>query len=389
MRSHILAFVIATSIVVAISGCGGGGGGNTTAPSANPSSSNYELNSSPSGIDTSLVTGRAESATSTYTVSSLSDPTNSEANQLLALDDGMFSGTARISDRAAYSTGVSCTPVSSNESDYSQFFSVIVAYYNSYRNNSSWPSSLSNLPAAYRTSKSSGDNSYLNIFECAEDNWNVLAGYRTVVVPDGLIKVLDEATDLLFLVDTAEEYDYYLRRIVRQHLVYGRHNQVVSESLHNSLTLHPTYGPQSAEAFAEALAFVVSHEIGHLSMGHALQKLRLMNNQGVSYKNVLLSYAHEFQADIYAAHTLNVGNMRPMGLLVMHILEIAEEYSGYDSPSITHPPTSYRRYIVDQTAQSKISPNVLVPIHTVARPAQSLAVPPHPVDFRGLRKTIR
>ncbi|MEW6203490.1 MAG: hypothetical protein AB1546_16060, partial [bacterium] len=356
-------FVVSLSVFI-LTGCGGGGGGSVT-----PSQPQYQVSSTPSSANISYVTSAPEAATSSYTVSTIPPPTTEELTGLEAVDASMLSAAARIGARVtAQLSNPQCTPVES--SGYEDYFNMIVDVYNEYRNNPAWPSGVNNIAAGYRNSKSQRVSTEFNVFHCEEEVLNAFAGYRNIAVYNGLIELLDEATDLIYFVDSEDEYDYYLNYI-GEYAKRGLHFQIVTPSMHNALVMHPTYGPESSEIFAYTLASVVFHELGHAAMAHNLQRYRNAKNGGTPYDITLLSYAVEFQADIYSASLFKTAGESTLSVeFLLYILG----FIGSEDFSDTHPPASYRRYIVSQVDNGNITTASLTPLYTYARvlePARS------------------
>jgi len=136
--------------------------------------------------------------------------------------------------------------------------------------------------------------------------WNAFSSYESVFLYDNLFLSLDEAVSLLFLVEDEDEWLYY-QWLATQYALEGEPFSVVPAEIRDQLVNDPNLGETYAMLLAGAIASVMAHEIGHVNLGHTLQKMRLRGETELGYQVITataLNWPFELQADIFSAHAI-------------------------------------------------------------------------------------
>jgi len=319
------------------------------------------LSDSPSG-DLSGA-GEAESfemqEPTTWTYGSLAPASAAERQALLAID-------GEVTPQAVSSAGVRV---------YEDLIAVLCEGYNEEVIPLSCLSSVPMLQATYRGSSGVPISGTIDVYYTGYDpnyanqpeRFNAFASYEAIYLYDNLFLALDEAVALLFLTENSDEWVYY-QFCSTSAAVSGNFFSVVPVELRDVIVMDPDFGPVYADLLAGAIAAVGLHEVGHVNLGHCLQKARLAGfSQPVAdiVNRTALNWPFEFQADIFSAHALyGFDEPVPMagGLVFCIVLGMGE--IGDYTPFIfrTHPPAPFRAFIYWTVAEGENLTGYLQPL---------------------------
>lgn len=180
------------------------------------------------------------------------------------------------------------------------------------------------------------------------ERWNALAGFEAIYLYDNLFLSVDEATALMFFVEDENEWLYYQCLAT----YYGQRGQpfsIVPASLRDEVVMDPQLGEAYCEIAGSGMVAVGLHELGHVNLGHTLQKVRLANASSLTeaiVSNTALNWPFEFQADIFSAHAMRESDCSLGGSMVMCLMFYSAELQD-TTPLLltTHPPAEMRGYV--------------------------------------------
>ncbi len=180
------------------------------------------------------------------------------------------------------------------------------------------------------------------------DRWNARAGFEAIYLYDNLFLSIDEATALMFFVDDENEWLYY-QGLATYYGQLGQPFSIVPASLRDELVMDPQLGEAYCEIAGSGMVAVGLHELGHVNLGHTLQKVRLANASSLTaaiVNNTALNWPFEFQADIFSAHAMRESDCSLSGSMVMCLMFYSAELQD-TTPLLlmTHPPAEMRGYI--------------------------------------------
>lgn len=198
--------------------------------------------------------------------------------------------------------------------------------------------------AEYSTSFTDINTSAISVFGCSDPVFNAFAAYKTAVFHDLLVSSMVEVTALAFMVDSVDEYDYYLSTIMSC-AAYGIEGCVVSDSALLQLAEDQATYDAWNQLFTESILFFVGHEMGHANMGHLIEGWRSAANPN-SLESILeypLSNYQEWQADIFGSRFVEQSGFSENGpLLSMYMIYVATNNTWSES----HPAADTRLWVI-------------------------------------------
>jgi len=285
---------------------------------------------------------------SDLTAEQLPPATAGERNTLLQLD-------SQVVGEAVSTSGVKM---------YEELIQALVELYNTSVVPMPEFSNIPVVPAVYQPGKQVPVSGKIDVYYTGFDpyatgqasRWNASAAYESVFLYDNLFLSLDEAVSLLFLVEDEDEWLYY-QWLATQYGLIGEPFSVVPVEVRDALITDPSLGETYSLLLGGAIASVVGHELGHVSLGHMLQKMRLRAETKLGYQLVTstaLNWPFEFQADIFSAHAIwDPDEPVPMvgGVILTLVLFTSELMDTKPLISRTHPPAELRAGIYLAVAQ--------------------------------------
>ena len=138
--------------------------------------------------------------------------------------------------------------------------------------------------------------------------FNAFASYEAAFYYENLFLAMDEDIALMFLSETADEWIDWVSE-AQEAQVAGYPFSYVSPELRDDIVADPELGPEYIDLLSSCLGVIISHELGHVNLGHILQSKRLAG-YNLTPDDVIngtrLDWQFEWQADIYSAHAMRL-----------------------------------------------------------------------------------
>jgi len=251
-----------------------------------------------------------------------------------------------------------CTPLHTGIGD---FLDITVQLYNdSVMGHSRFQNYVSMAPARFTTSASALSPDYIDVFECQEGVFNAYALHRTVFIHPYLANAILEASVLLLMVDTLEEFEFYLPFVAYYNSI-GYPLVVVGEDNYNAVLQDEDLQAATAFLTLAGLSYVTFHEIGHANLGHVVQKQRAISGFDpedqqmiqILLQQTFLNQPFEFQADIFSGNALMALDTDPdiQALEILGGLLVLGLFDAFEDPNAnpiyqSHPDPEQRAYVL-------------------------------------------
>lgn len=186
--------------------------------------------------------------------------------------------------------------------------------------------SSSQIPlAGHPDAPEDGDETGIAVLACDDSLIAAYAYSRTVVVNEGLLTMLSEAS---YAAGLYSEDPEALGRALDDIVYYALRNSfgvVITQADIDSLSESGEFSRIAGYMFSSAVAFVIYHELGHSYMGHTLKAI----DDGAPADST-----HETQADIFAAASIIKTGLPMDGVdLVFSILDRISPEGSLSHPS--------------------------------------------------------
>ncbi len=201
-------------------------------------------------------------------------------------------------------------------------------------------SMLALYPAGHPDAPQFGDDGAgVAVLVCQDPRLSAYSYIRTVILHEGLIIALKEASAAVTLyANDPENIDNALDKLAALAQV-GRFGETVSDADMTSLEQDAARYAKFSRTFDSTLAFVIYHELGHSSMGHAMQTIT-----GASGLNRTVDASNEIQADLFAGSAMTASGYSISGSGV--VFSILERIS--PDGSVNHPASQERESMIER-----------------------------------------